>query len=457
MVAKKLSKKMAYFSNKNKNTDMLKIAGLMVLIAGFLLMPAFYLMAQEDTETVVNTDSNVITDEVGETSDQTVEEEAGDSDEEAGVNNLNQELDEKREAIEALKEKAEIFEKNIKVKQQEAVTLQNQLSLIDLQTEQTELDIETVRAEIDKVGLEIDSLVIAIGEKDVELDYHKEVLANYLRLIYKYDQQSYLEIFIANSSFSDFFDNLRYTQDLENNVNEALVDLKGAKEDLENQQSEKEAKKDELDELSTKLADSIVNFNEQKDYKSALLEETEESEEMFEMLLDDAKREQQAAESEIYSLESKVREKLEEGGVELDIEAALMWPISPVKGISAYFHDPTYIFRKYFEHPAIDIPAPQGTSIRSAESGYVARAKNAGLGYSYIMIVHNNEISTVYGHVSRIDVVEDEYVVRGQQIGLIGGTPGTTGAGRLTTGPHLHFEVRFGGIPVNPLDYLPSL
>ena len=220
---------------------------------------------------------------------------------------------------------------------------------------------------------------------------------------------------------------------------------------------DREAKKDELDELSTKLADSIVNLNSQKEYKTALIEETEESEEMFEMLLDDARKEQQAAESEIYSLESKVRERLEEGGVELDIEAALMWPMSPAKGISAYFHDPTYIFRKYFEHPGVDIPAPQGSILRSAESGYVARAKNAGLGYSYIMIVHNNELSTVYGHASRIDVVEDEYVVRGQQIGLSGGTPGTTGAGRLTTGPHLHFEVRSGGIPVNPLDYLPSL
>jgi murein DD-endopeptidase MepM/ murein hydrolase activator NlpD len=63
------------------------------------------------------------------------------------------------------------------------------------------------------------------------------------------------------------------------------------------------------------------------------------------------------------------------------------------------------------------------------------------------MIIHNNNLATLYAHLNTVNVSTDQYVGRGQ---VIGGS-GSTG---FSSGPHLHFEVRSNGIPVNPLNYI---
>ncbi|MFZ6036096.1 MAG: murein hydrolase activator EnvC family protein [Patescibacteria group bacterium] len=374
----------------------------------------------------------------------------------AAAEEITQELEAKRQALEEIKKKADLYEQNVKTKQQEAKTLQNQLSLLDTQVDQTQNDIDKITIEIDTLNLELEALGVAIDEKTEEVRQNQEVLADFLRLIDRYDQQSTLEILMTNTSFSDFFDTFQYTQKLEEKVTTTLQTMKQVKFDLEQQEQEKAGKKKELSDLSNQLSETVQALGSQKEYKVILLEDTKGDEETYQQLYEQAVAEQRAAEAEVGSLESKARKQLQEQGIDLDVDAQLIWPVAPLKGISAYFHDPSYPFRSVFEHSAIDIPASQGTPIVAADNGYVVRAKNAGLGYSYIMIVHSDTISTVYGHVSRIDVTEDEYVVRGQQIGAVGGLPGTAGAGPFTTGAHLHFEVRSSGLPVNPLDYLPG-
>jgi murein DD-endopeptidase MepM/ murein hydrolase activator NlpD len=204
--------------------------------------------------------------------------------------------------------------------------------------------------------------------------------------------------------------------------------------------------------LRDSLSQQKAQLDEQKQVKQTLIIQSELSKEKYEQLLSEARAEQLSADSEISSLEKSIRERLQIFGTG---KVSVTWPVDPSRGISAYFHDKDYPYRTVFEHPAIDIRAYQGTSVKAAEGGYVARAKDSGMGYSYIMIVHDLGLATVYGHISRIIVPQDTYVKKGDIIGFSGGTPGTPGAGRLTTGPHLHFEVRLNGIPQDPLKYLP--
>lgn len=149
-------------------------------------------------------------------------------------------------------------------------------------------------------------------------------------------------------------------------------------------------------------------------------------------------------------MSEKDREKLESGGT------TIAWPV-PKNIITSGFYDASYPYKNIIgEHPAVDIRAKQGTTITAAADGYVAKVKFDGSkDYSYIMLIHAGGLSTVYGHVSAAYVTQDQYVSQGQAIGKTGGTPGTTGAGRFSTGPHLHFEVRLNGLPVNPVNYLP--
>lgn len=98
-------------------------------------------------------------------------------------------------------------------------------------------------------------------------------------------------------------------------------------------------------------------------------------------------------------------------------------------------------------HTGIDIGAGMGTPIHAAKSGVVIMAGwNGGYGNCTI-INHGGGFSTLYGHQSRILVHEGESVTQGQVIGYVGSTG-------HSTGPHLHFETRVGGTPVNPRKYL---
>jgi len=102
-------------------------------------------------------------------------------------------------------------------------------------------------------------------------------------------------------------------------------------------------------------------------------------------------------------------------------------------------------------HPAIDIASWTGAPVKAADSGYVVLASsgawNTGYG-NYVIIDHGNGFTTLYAHMSSIFVKSGENITRGEQIGLVGSTG-------HSTGPHLHFEVRYQGVQRNPTSYLP--
>ncbi|MBT4349409.1 peptidoglycan DD-metalloendopeptidase family protein [bacterium] len=370
---------------------------------------------------------------------------------------LNQDINEKRSQITELKRQIDVYNKNINAKQKSLTSLSNQLSTINNGIAKVNLEISAIELEVDTFNLKIANTELQIDAKEDEIARQKEMIAELIRSLHREQQQNdLLEILLLNENFSDFMSKLESLEKMQDNLLGGVEELQGIKIALVDDKEQLETNKQELDVLADRLLVKKESLDGQKVFKYALMQDTQGQEAKFQALLDQARDEQLQMNADIVYLEQVARQKLNRQ-LELQelISDGLMWPV-PSRYITAYFHDPEYPYRYIFEHPAIDIRAAQGTPIRAADSGYVAKAKDGGqYGYSYIMLIHADNISTVYGHVNIISVASDQFVSKGQVIGYSGGMPGTRGAGRFTTGPHLHFEVRSNGIPVNPINYLP--
>jgi murein DD-endopeptidase MepM/ murein hydrolase activator NlpD len=103
--------------------------------------------------------------------------------------------------------------------------------------------------------------------------------------------------------------------------------------------------------------------------------------------------------------------------------------------------------RGFRMHTGIDIGAPQGSTVAASAGGRIIYAGWEGGYGNTIIIDHGGQASTLYGHLSQIFVSNGQDVQRGQAIGAVGCTGNCTG-------PHLHFEIRFNGVPVDPTNRL---
>ena len=377
------------------------------------------------------------------------------------IQKIQEEIQVKEDNIKNLENQKKVYEEKIKIKREEASNLKEELSLIENRINKREIEIESQGEEIEKADLFIKKIQLEILNKKKEIEEDKDNLKELLITINEYDQKNYLEVIFLNASLSDVFNHLRYLNVVQGKVSRNLQRITTVKDGLELQENDLRRERQNVINLKTELNGQKIQLTSEQEINQSLLKETRGAEWKFQSLLAEIITEQQNTENEIIRLEKQAREKIaaeKEKQIEnMEKEGIIVfsWPV-PFEKITCPFHDPDYPFRNWIgEHSGTDFRAAQGTLVRASASGYVARAKKGGVGqYSYIMIIHNNSFSTVYGHMSKVLVKENQYVKRGEVIGWSGGMPGTPGAGRFCTGPHLHFEVRLNGIPVNPEDYL---
>ncbi|MFH1253539.1 MAG: peptidoglycan DD-metalloendopeptidase family protein [Candidatus Uhrbacteria bacterium] len=367
---------------------------------------------------------------------------------------INDEIAARKAKVDQINSQISEYQKKIDQAESQQASLSNEVELLNNRVAQSELEITVANEESASLDDEIRVIDNSIAEKTAALQREQEMIKVVLREIRAADKTSMVDWVLGSQSFSELFDQAEKLETINSDLNTSLNEVKSTKDTLQAYKTDQENKLIALEDLQKVLEKKIVLLNEEKESKFILIEQTAASEDKFNDLLNNLQAEEQYVNRQISSLQNNIEQKLKDNDLAGD-SSALSWPVTPLKGISATFHDPTYPFRHMFEHPGTDIPTPVGTPIKSSAPGYVAWVRLGQLYGNYILVIHADGVATLYAHLSKILVETDQFVARGETIALSGGQPGMAGAG-MSTGPHLHFEVRKDGIPTNPMNYLVS-
>lgn len=372
------------------------------------------------------------------------------------IDELNEELSSKRSSLQEAEKRISKFKEEIQIKKKEARTLNDQIEIIEDNITQISLSIDQTIVEIETTALEIERVDKEIEKRQAEIAHQKEVLGEYIRTIYELSQQSSVTVFLKYETFSEAVNETATLHELQERSHLVLQDIKQLKVELEQQEADLNDFKETLEKLHARQEQQQATLVTNRQSKETILVQTKNQEAKFADMLDEARKAHQAAEAEIKRIDAEIRERLRAQGLDsLPSVGTLDWPVEQIFGISCEFHCSGYPYAYLIgPHSGIDIPTYVGTPVKAPADAYVGRVHNAaGPGYSYILLVHGGNVSTVFGHLSGFAVSEGDMVNRGSVIGYTGGAPGTSGAG-LSSGPHLHFEVRVNNNAINPRQYL---
>ena len=288
-----------------------------------------------------------------------------------------------------------------------------------------------------------------LAEAQHELVAEQSAFQQRVRIAYKTSDLDYLDVLMASSSFEDLVSRVDVVRSLVGGDNALVGRLQTTRDAVREQkraiaarQSEARKAADDLQAQSAQLASLQAARAEQ--HSAALAARAAKTGALAQVNDDLAQLRSQEDQllAESSALSGVINSSPGGGGG----TGRLGWPVGgPVTSSFGWRVHPILHVKRF--HTGIDIGVGYGTPIHAADSGTVIYATWMS-GYGNVIIVdHGSGISTLYAHQSSLAVGMGARVTRGQVIGYVGSTG-------FSTGPHLHFEVRLNGTPVDPLAYL---
>jgi murein DD-endopeptidase MepM/ murein hydrolase activator NlpD len=299
---------------------------------------------------------------------------------------------------------------------------------------------------------EYDELVVQIGElnqgieeldksieaSEKEYNDKMELLKVRLRVMYENSDFTYLDTLAQSKSVIDFLERLELVSTISKKDKEIVECIKEAKRDIE---FKKQLVLEQKEQVQLKADETLVTINNLSASRASLDNQIKEINAKLKKL----EQEEDKLVKQSNALVSQIKNLQKKGSY---AGGSMTWPCPSSSKISSYYGNRLHpILKKYKMHTGIDISAKQGTSIVAANKGTVIMAGwQNGYGYT-VVLDHGGGITTLYAHCSKILVSVGQSVKAGDTIAKVGSTG-------MSTGPHLHFEVRKNGATTNPLNYV---
>ena len=335
-------------------------------------------------------------------------------------------------------------------------SVSEQLRQIEEQLRQATAELGTIKEQRVAVENDITLNERQLAEAQKRLEGRESVFYKRVRDIYINGRLSYLDVVIGSKDFSDFANRLEVLKRIIDSDITLINEIKNERSEIEAHKQKLEADRAKLVELEKaalakqaeieqkKAERNVVLQKAQNDRATAMqaIEELNASSAQVSAML----KERQAARAAAAA--AAAQSSGGQGASDNWVQGTgqLGWPVSG-EITSPYGYRVHPIWGTTIYHSGIDIGVDEGTPVHAADGGVVVWSGWMG-GYGYAVVIdHGNGLSTLYGHNSELAVDEGQSVAKGQVISYAGSTGNSTG-------PHVHFEVRANGDPVDPMGYL---
>ena len=320
-------------------------------------------------------------------------------------------------------------------------TAEKERSGLQKRLKSTETTLKSQETELDKSTQALKSLEKALTE--TEASYRQQQLAMLARLqfLQKQRDRQGLSLLLKSSNLNDLLDKRYRLKKLFDSDRKSLDILQDQTSKLNAQRSQVEMKKNEIALIMQQLLAQKNELSAQSSYQKEFITHLKTNREALESAIVQLERDST-------SIGQIIRQRSigDSRGIIITGRGVMTVPVdAEITSQFGYRMHPILGYQKF--HSGLDFGADSGSTIRSAAAGLVIYAQWYG-GYGNAVIVdHGGGITTLYGHTEGFYVAEGATVQKGQPIAAVGSTG-------LSTGPHLHFEVRQNGEPIDPVPYL---